>query len=145
MTRLQIQTLDRHLAEVRVCSRPSGGWIAAVRKSLGMSMRQMAARIGITQQSAARLEANEVEDSITLKSLRKAAEALDCRLLYVLLPNQGSLQTTLSRQALKKAKEIVAAVDHSMQLEAQGVGNLHEKIKETAEELVRNPNSKLWD
>ena len=128
-TQLQRQTLDRYLANVRGCDRLTGGWLKAIRKSLGMSVRQMADRMGITQQSAARLEANEVEDAITLKSLRKAAEALNCRLVYALI----------------KAKDIVAAVDHTMQLEAQGVGNLHQKIQEIAEELAKNPNTKLWD
>jgi predicted DNA-binding mobile mystery protein A len=145
MKQLQLQTLDRHLAEVRVCDRPSDGWIAAVRKSLGMSVRQMAERMGMTQQSAARLETNEAEDSITLKSLRKAAEALNCRLVYVLVPEEGSLQAIVQKQALHKAQEIVSAVDHTMQLEAQGVGNLQQKIKETAEELAKNPNTKLWE
>jgi predicted DNA-binding mobile mystery protein A len=145
LKQLQLQTLDRHLAEVRVCDRPSDGWIAAVRKSLGMSVRQMAERMGITQQSAARLETNEAEDSITLKSLRKAAEALNCRLVYALVPEEGSLQGILDKQAFVKAKDIVSAVDHTMQLEAQGVGNLQQKIKETAEELAKNPNTKLWD
>jgi hypothetical protein len=44
-----------------------------------------------------------------------------------------------------KAKDIVSAVDHTMKLEAQGVGNFQQKIKETAEELARNPNAKLWE
>jgi predicted DNA-binding mobile mystery protein A len=144
-TQLQRQTLDRYLANVRGCDRLTGGWLKAIRKSLGMSVRQMADRMGITQQSAARLEANEVEDAITLKSLRKAAEALNCRLVYALVPEGDSLQAIIDRQALIKAKDIVAAVDHTMQLEAQGVGNLHQKIQEIAEELAKNPNTKLWD
>ncbi|MDB2414181.1 mobile mystery protein A [Rickettsiales bacterium] len=142
---LQIQTLDRHIAEIRVCDRPSDGWIAAIRKSLGMSVRQLAERIGITQQSTARLETNETDDSITLKSLRKAAEALDCRVVYALIPNEGSLEVTIRKQAIKKASELVKDVDHTMQLEAQGVGNVDAKIKELAEDLAKNPNSKLWD
>jgi predicted DNA-binding mobile mystery protein A len=144
-TQLQRQTLDRHLANLRDCDRPTGGWIVAIRKSLGMSVRQMAKRMGITQQSAARLEANEVEEAITLKSLRRVAEALNCRLVYALVPEGGNLQHLLEQQALIKAKDIVAAVDHTMQLEAQGVGNLHQKIQEIAEELAKNPNTKLWD
>lgn len=145
MKQLQLETLDRHLAKMRICERPSDGWIAAVRKSLGMSVRQMAERMGITQQSAARLEANEVGDSITLKSLRKAAAAINCRVVYALVPNEVSLQVMLNKQALLKAKGIVSAVDHSMQLEAQGVGNLQQKITEVAEDLAKHPNTKLWD
>ncbi len=145
MKQLQLQTLDRHLAEVRVCDRPSDGWIAAVRKALGMSVRQMAVRMQMTQQSAARLENNEIEDVITLKSLRKAAQVLNCRLVYALVPNDGSLQSILDKQAHIKAKDIVSAVDHTMQLEAQGVGNLAQKITETAHEFAKTPNPKLWE
>ena len=65
--------------------------------------------------------------------------------MYALVPNDGSLQAILDKQALVKAKDIVSAVDHTMQLEAQGVGNLQQKIKETAEELAKNPNTKLWE
>ena len=115
MKQLQIQTLDRHLAAVHVCDRPFGGWIAAIRKSLGMSVRQLGERLGVSQQSASRLEINEVEDSITLKSLRKVAEALDCRLVYVLLPNDElGLQGLINKRAFTKAKEIVTDVDHTM-------------------------------
>jgi predicted DNA-binding mobile mystery protein A len=142
---LQVQRLDRHIVQIRVCDRPNDGWIAAVRKSLGMSVRQLAERIGTTQQSTARLETNEADHSITLKSLRKVAEALDCRVVYALIPNEGSLEAIIRKQAVKKASEIVKDVDHTMQLEAQGVGNVQEKIKEIAEDLAKNPNSKLWD
>lgn len=142
---MQLQTLDKHLAQVSFPEAPTEGWVSAIRKSLGMSVRQLAERIGITQQSAARLEKNEADDSITLKSLRKAAEALDCRLVYALVPNEGGLEDIVKKQALKKAAEITQAVDHTMMLEAQKVGNVHEKTKQLAEELAQNLNSKLWD
>jgi predicted DNA-binding mobile mystery protein A len=141
LKQLQLQTLDHHLTKIRICNRPSKGWIAAILKSLGMSVRQVAERIGITQQSAASLEANEIEDSITLKSLHKAAEALNCRLVYALVPNDGSLQATLHGRAMIKARDIVSAADQTMQLEAQDVVNLQQKIKE----IAKNPNTKLWD
>jgi len=133
------------MAEIRVCDRPSDGWIRAVRKSLGMSVRQLATRMGVTQQAVSQLEAKELNETVSIKTLRKAAEALNCRLVYALVPNDAGLQGILDKQALMKAKDIVSAVDHTMQLEAQGVGNLQQKIKETAEELAKNPNSKLWE
>jgi predicted DNA-binding mobile mystery protein A len=145
LKQLQLQLLDKHLAEVSVPETVQGGWIRAVRSSLGMSIQQLADRMGVAKQSVARFERNEADDSITLKSLRKTAEALNCRLVYVLVPNEGSLQAIVQKQALQKAKEIVSAVDYTMQLEAQGVGNAHVKTKETAEELAKNPNTKLWD
>lgn len=142
---MQLQMLDDHLSRVNVCDRPSGGWIRAVRTSIGMSVRQMAERMGITQQSAAHLEKNEADDVIKLKSLRKAAEALDCSLVYALVPKEGGLRDIVRKQALRKAHDIVDPVDHSMMLEAQDVGDKQEKILQIADELARNPGLKLWD
>lgn len=133
------------MAEIRMCSRPSDGWIRAVRKSLGMSIRQLATRMGVSQQAVSRLETKELNETVSIKTLRKAAEALDCHLVYALIPNDGGLQGILRKQAIIKARDLASAVDHSMRLEAQGVGNLQQKIKETADELVKNPNSKLWE
>ena len=110
-----------------------------------MSVRQMAELMGITQQSAARLEKNEADDVIKLKSLRKAAEALDCRLVYAFVPKEGGLRDIVRKQALGKASDIVDPVDHSMMLEAQDVGDRREKILQVADELARNPNPRLWD
>jgi len=142
---IQLQTLDKHLAQISIPEVPSGGWIRAIRSGLGMSIQQLASRIDIAKQSVARLEKNEVNDSITLKSLRKTAEALDCQLVYAFVPNRGGLKAIIEKQALLKAQEIVSAVDHTMQLEAQAVGNAADKIRETAEELAKRPNNKLWD
>lgn len=142
---LQLQTLDQHLAGVSVCDRPSDGWIKAVRKALGMSTRQLAQRMRITQQSAAKLENNEGDDAITLKKLRQAAEAMDCRFVYAFLPNEGSLEAIVRKQAMKKARALVAPVNHTMLLEAQAVGNVDEKIRETTEEFMQNITPRLWD
>ncbi len=142
---MQLRLLNDHLSKINICDRPSGGWIRAVRTSLGMSVRQMAERMGITQQSAARLEKNEADNVIKLKSLRKAAEALNCRLVYALVPDEGDLAGVLRKQALRKASEVVDPVAHSMVLEGQGVAGRREKILQIADELARNPNPKLWD
>lgn len=142
---MQLGILDDHLSKISVCDRPSGGWIRAVRISLGMSVRQMAERMGITQQSAARLEKNEADDVIKLKSLRKAAEALDCRLVYALVPNEGELRDIVRRQALRKARDIVDPVNRTMMLEAQSVDDSQEKADQIADELAQNPNPRLWD
>ncbi|MDF3047900.1 MAG: transcriptional regulator, family [Candidatus Midichloriaceae bacterium] len=142
---IQLQMLDQHLTSIQMCDRPSDGWIGAIRKALGMSMRQLGKRIGVTQQSASRLEANEIDGSITLKSLRKVAEGLDCQLIYALVPLKGRLQNIVYAQALKKAKEIVEPVYHTMLLESQEVGGMQSKIREIADELSKDPSSKLWD
>jgi predicted DNA-binding mobile mystery protein A len=142
---LQIKVLDEHLKNIQIPPRPHGGWIATIRKALGMNVRQLAERMGSTQQSTAGLENSEQEDTITLKYLRKAASALNCSLIYAFVPNEGSLQKTIDKQAELKAKETILAVNHTMLLEGQSVEDLDEQIFKTAKELGANPNSKLWD
>ena len=142
---LQLKTLNEHVANIQICDRPSDGWIRSIRKSIGMTTRQLAERIGVTQQATSKLEENEFDNSVTLKTLRRAAEAMDCRLVYAIIPNQGNLEDIVRKQAYKKAKAIVEPVNHTMLLEAQEVGDLQSKINETADELLNNLSSKLWN
>lgn len=143
--RLQLKMLSEHVSNIRICNRPSDGWVRSVRKAIGMSTRQLAERIGVTQQSTSKLEENELDDSATLKTMRRAAEAMDCKLVYAIIPNQGKLEDIVRKQAYKKAKAIVEPVNHTMLLEAQEVGDLDKKIIEIADELVNDLNSKLWN
>ncbi len=142
---LQIQTLDSHIKTMHICNRPQRGWIATIRKALTMSTSQLASRIGISQQATTKLEANENTDAITLKSLRRVAQALDCTLVYAFIPNEKSLERLIRKQAIKKAKELFAPVDHTMMLEGQKVQDNSEKIRQIADDFERNLNSKLWD
>ena len=64
---VQLQLLDQHLAKIQICDRPSDGWICSIRQSLGMRVRQLGERMGITRQTVSRLEHNELDYSITLK------------------------------------------------------------------------------
>lgn len=142
---LQLKTIDKYLSNIRVCDRPSDGWLPAIRKSLGMSVRQLAKKIGISQQSLSRFEKNELDGVITLNSMRKVAEAMNCKFVYAIVPNDSSLEETIKKQAIKKARELVTPVNHTMILEAQAVGNSEEKINEIANNLAKNLTSKLWE
>ncbi len=143
--RLQLKIFDQHVANIQICDRPSDGWIRSIRKSMGMSIRQLSERIGVSQQAVSKLEEGELDNSITLKTLRRAAESMDCKLVYAIVPNKGKLEDIVKEQAYKKAKEIVDSVNHTMILEDQGVNNVKEKIDEISAELANNINSKLWN
>src|SRR5271169_1478480 len=98
-------------------ARPPSGWIKAIREALGMPAVYLAKRLGIVQSSVHRLEKSEADDTISLGSLRRAAEALGCELHYALVPKK-SLGQTLEAQAEKVARERMVAVAHTMALEA---------------------------
>lgn len=102
--------------------RPHRGWIRALRDSLGMSTAELATRMGIGQSAASDLERSEVRETIKLETLRRAADALDCDVVYFLVP-RTSLDESVRTQARRKAARLLTGVAHHMRLEDQTVGD----------------------
>lgn len=142
-------SLDRRLAALRatdVLTRPPRGWVRAIRDALGMTTRQFALRLGVSQPSIVALEQDEARDSITLGRLRKAAQALDCTLVYALVPNRP-LEARLQARAAQVADRQLARTHHSMALEDQALDNAAleiERARLTAALLKGDPK-RLWD
>ncbi len=124
---------------------PRGGWLRAIREALGMSTAQLASRLGVAQQAIVNFERNEAAGKITLQSLRRVAQALNCRVVYAVVPNQPLAQMRRAR-ALALADQLVRPVAHSMKLEAQGVSDreTQRQRKELADEILRGSARKLW-
>ena len=100
--------------------RPNKGWIRAVRDALGMSSTELAARMGISQQVVSEIERSERRATVKLKTLSRAAEAMDCELVYALVP-RTSLEETVRAQARRKTVHHLAHVAHHGRLESQKV------------------------
>ena len=118
--------LDTRLAPYRRLAdepRPHRGWIRAIRDALGMSSTELASRMGVSQQSVPALERSEQRETIKLESLQRAAHALGCDLVYVLVP-RGSLDDTVRAQARRKAAQHLGRVEHHSRLEDQAVDYL---------------------
>ncbi len=117
------ERLDERLMRLKPVSQhqvPHKGWIKAIREALGMSGVQFATRLGVSPQTANTLEKSEASASIKLETLRKAAEALDCTLVYALVPN-SSLEETVRFRAETIARQALKGVSHTMKLENQSV------------------------
>lgn len=148
--RLQIEQLDRKLKgfkEAAQVTQPTIGWLKTIRVSLGMSLQQVADKLSITKQSVQEIEIREKEGSITLKSLKEAANALDMQLVYALVPKDGTLDNLIERKAKELAKRIVSRTSNTMKLEDQE--NSKERLKKAVEErtaIIKNEMPKtLWD
>lgn len=126
---------------------PTTGWLKAVRLALGMSLSQVADRLSITKQSVSRLEKREQEGSITINTLREAANSLDMQLVYGFIPKDGSLAALIDRKAEELAKKIVARSSQTMKLEDQE--NSESRLKEAVadrKEIIKTDLPKiLWD
>ena len=120
---------------------PVRGWIKAVREALGMSTAQLAKRLRVKQPSVVDLEKSEAKGSIELATLRRVAEALDCTLVYALVPNKP-LETMVRDRARLFAKGRRAPVEHSMLLEDQKV--TEKNINARLDEIVRETSPRLF-
>lgn len=146
---LAAQQLDRRFSEVRDvlrgAERPPRGWIKAIREALGMTTAQLASRMGVAQPRVAELEKREAARVVTLQSLERAAEALDCHLVYILVP-KGSLEDRIIARAEAVADLHLSAVDHTMRLEKQGVNDSQRRDtmkKKIVADLLERP-ARLW-
>ncbi len=147
-SQLQLRQLDANLNRWRSAdlpSRPPSGWIKAIREGLGMAATHLAARLGVTPSTVTRLETSEADDTISLATLRRAAEALGCELHYALVPKQR-LADTLENRAMAMARQQMAAVSHTMALEAQATSReaVEVQTRALAENLLKGSRRALW-
>lgn len=147
---LQLQQLNNKMlayASLQKVAPPPTGWLKAVRTTLGMSLQQLSKRLSITKQSMQEIEQREKDGSITIKSLREAAKALDMQLVYGFVPLDGSLEELINRKARELAMQIVLRTSNSMKLEDQE--NSKQRIEKAIEEraaVIKNEMPKaLWD
>ncbi|HLZ06646.1 MAG TPA: mobile mystery protein A [Bradyrhizobium sp.] len=141
------ERLDERLAPLKPSERfraPPKGWVRAIRDALGMSGVQYARRLRVRPPSVAALEASEENGTIQLKTLRRAAEALDCTLVYALVPND-SLEGAVRVRARKIALRDLGRVAHTMKLEAQETpdGATDERLEAYIRDRVKERD--LWD
>ena len=147
---LILNQLDSKLKKMNVLSTndmPSIGWIKTIRLALGMSQEQLGKKLNITRQSVQELEVREKDGSISLKTLKEAARAMDIQLVYGFIPNEGSLEGLIEKKAMELATRIVMRTSHSMKLEDQQNTNkrLQKAIKERAQTIKNEMPKILWD
>lgn len=140
--------LDRRFEGVSLESllpRPRNGWIRTTRQALGMRLADLAKRLGVTEGSIRQSEAAELDESLTLKRLRRAAEAMECELVYAFVP-KTSLEDSYKEQIRKRAVADAGRVARTMALERQGVSD--DLTNRHAETLYRDylghPPRDLW-
>lgn len=145
LRREQIDRALSHTFGLQHPPQPKRGWIRDAREILGLSAQQLAMRMGVSQPTVAKMEQSEIRGSITLASLRKAAEAMNCRFVYAFVP-QTSFEDVLRNRAMEAASRLLGRVDHTMALEAQEPDESFRarRVQELADELVRTLSRELW-
>ena len=108
-----------------------------------MNARQLAGRLGISPSALAQLERHERYRSISLRSLDRVAEALNCRVEYVLVP-LDSLEERVQKQAIHTAERKLARGETPYTPE-QISAERELLLNEIANEMANGPSKELWE
>ena len=143
----KVSQLDHVLAEASkaIPHAPKKGWISEIRSCLLINTVQLAKLLGVGPSVVSRLESSEVSQTITLRSLNKAASALGCEVRYILVP-KAPLGERLWKQAKKTLSKENKLVAHTMRLEQQETkksDELEDDIR--AAILLHEKGGKIWD
>jgi predicted DNA-binding mobile mystery protein A len=141
--------LDKRLNTLRESDaliRPLRGWIKAIREALGMTTAQLARRIGVSQPRVVTIEKAEKDSSITMESLERTARALNCRVVYALIPKKPLIDLVDERARIVARKRL-QSTRHSMALEGQIVdaSDEEEQLKVMIRRLIEKAGSQLWE
>lgn len=121
-----------------------GRKIADVRQALGMSQRQLAKKIGISQQALNKLENRGSLSSI--ETIQKTLMPLGMDLSFSFISKENLLHK-VDKRAIEKAVKMVARTEAGMAMELQQPhkAGQRERIKKLAEKFSSMPNRSLWD
>lgn len=147
---LQLQQLNSKMLEfatVKQIAIPPTGWVKAIRTAIGMSMQQLGNKLCVSKQAVLDMEKREADGSITIKSLKQIARALDMQLVYGFVPNDASLDALIEKRAKELATKIVLRTANTMKLEDQAntTNRIEKAIEERTEEIKKEMPKILWD
>ncbi len=118
------------------------GWIHYMRKALGLTLSELAKLSSLSTASIAQAERREKEGQVSLSTLKKMAEAMDCELIYSFVPKKD-MKTLIHDRAYEKAKKALALADLHMKLENQVVsGDENARIERLAKKFIEKGD--IW-
>lgn len=146
LRKIRAKQIEKELSAFSKILCPTVGWIKTIRETLGMNTRQLGERCNVTSERIIRIEADEVNGKTTLATLEKVASAMNCRLVYALVPDDGLLKF-IENTALNKAHSQLKHISHTMALENQKVSEtaLKEQIEILKDELIKGNIKKIWE
>lgn len=108
-----------------------------------MSQAVLAQRLGVSSAAVNKLERAEGYGGITIGKLAEVAGALDCHLVYALVPN-STLEQTVNAQARSQAAQLLGYAARTMELEAQDIDRDRraEAVERYAQGLISS--GELW-
>ncbi len=142
---LTIAQANRRLKAIRKIipdTKVRPGWIRYIRNSLGMTLKQLAERTKLSLPSIAQAERSEAAGRISIATLKKMANAMECEFVYAFV-SKTDLEEVMKHAAREKAKRTLASADVHMTLEDQRVEqSMQERIELLANKLLKKGD--IW-
>lgn len=161
---IYMRTIDRATQRFEEHDQPKEGWLATMRKALGMSGPQMAKRASVTRAAIYQAERKELAGEVTIKQMEKMAAALGGKFVYAVVPDldaiplherkrqekngkRAPVESLMLAHAHTKAESIVRQADMHMSLEQQGLGDERNEveIERLASKMMTDLPSNFWD
>jgi predicted DNA-binding mobile mystery protein A len=101
--KLARKRLDIEMRSFRRAGReknPTNGLLRAVRQALHVPMAEIAEKMGVYRSAVFELETREPQNTITLKSMSRMAEAMGCKVVYGIVPKDGKKLEELAEERL---------------------------------------------
>lgn len=142
------EQLDKKLAKIRPILElpvPSGGWIKAIRESLGMTLNELGDKVGLSKSRISRIESAETTGEIKISTLENVAKGLGVKFVYGFVPEKD-LEDMVSEQAKKIAQERLDRINHSMKLEEQGLKEEEQEkaLNDLTEQILVEEPKNFW-
>ena len=90
--RLELERKVRGYRRARLYPRPPEGWLRAMRLAVGIPAEQIAGAMGFSSKMVFQMERQEQRRKISLERLEQMARAVQCDLVYGLVPWERSLE-----------------------------------------------------
>ncbi len=147
--KIAIEQLDLKLKpfhEIKNIEVPERGWVYSIRTALNMTLQQLGHQLKISIQGVKDIEKRELSGSISIKSLKEVAKALDMQFVYGFVSNHNSIDKFIELKARELAKKMVLKnLNAAAENKELGENELQQEIEYLAHEIKREIPKYLWD
>ncbi len=139
LRRKQLAVVIDKFPHANQVTRPQRGWLRAIREALGIPQQEVATAAKVRRESLIGFEKAEADDRITLRNLRRVADAMGCELVYAVVPKSGSIEELAEQRTRSQATNRVLSVERTMALENQASGGVKELIDKETKRTKKRP------
>ncbi len=133
--------IDRAAKQFDGIDPPERGWIASVRRALGMSADYVAKRKGVSRNAVYQAERSEKDGAVSLRQMEQLATAMGGKFVYAIIPD-GRIEDMKYKQAVAKAKKLLTDEPEAASWSKE---DREDWVDDKAAELVHDMPANFWE